>query len=131
MSGPRKERPLWGSGRSAVAQSCTRPLRIGRDGGIRTHDPLTPSQVRYQAALHPDVKGVDVCVGGNFDSNEVGSDPVRLKPDTTLAPTIRTTRMIYALTLLVFRDDTVAVARVAAIARGFAATRSFIRGGSS
>src|SRR5258707_1175459 len=27
---------------------------IGRDGGIRTHDPLTPSQVRYQTALHPD-----------------------------------------------------------------------------
>ena len=26
----------------------------GRDGGIRTHDPLTPSQVRYQAALHPE-----------------------------------------------------------------------------
>ena len=26
----------------------------GRDGGIRTHGPLTPSQVRYQAALHPD-----------------------------------------------------------------------------
>ncbi len=25
---------------------------IGRNGGIRTHDPLTPSQVRYQAALH-------------------------------------------------------------------------------
>src|SRR5205085_8077829 len=24
-----------------------------RDGGIRTHDPLTPSQVRYQAALRP------------------------------------------------------------------------------
>ena len=23
----------------------------GRSGGIRTHDPLTPSQVRYQAAL--------------------------------------------------------------------------------
>ena len=33
-------------------------LKIGRDGGIRTHDPLTPSQVRYQAALHPDVKSV-------------------------------------------------------------------------
>ena len=31
-----------------------RPVNIGRDGGIRTHDPLTPSQVRYQAALHPD-----------------------------------------------------------------------------
>ncbi len=25
--------------------------RHGRSGGIRTHDPLTPSQVRYQAAL--------------------------------------------------------------------------------
>jgi hypothetical protein len=24
----------------------------GRNGGIRTHDPLTPSQVRYRAALH-------------------------------------------------------------------------------
>ena len=23
----------------------------GRSGGIRTHDPLTPSQVRYRAAL--------------------------------------------------------------------------------
>ena len=36
---------------------CCGPLRadlIGRDGGIRTHDPLTPSQVRYQAALHPE-----------------------------------------------------------------------------
>ena len=29
--------------------------KIGRDGGIRTHDPLTPSQVRYQAALHPEI----------------------------------------------------------------------------
>ena len=26
---------------------------FGRDAGIRTRDPLTPSQVRYQAALHP------------------------------------------------------------------------------
>ena len=25
----------------------------GRDAEIRTRDPLTPSQVRYQAALHP------------------------------------------------------------------------------
>src|SRR4029079_5291312 len=30
---------------------------FGRDGGIRTHDPLTPSQVRYQAALHPESFG--------------------------------------------------------------------------
>jgi hypothetical protein len=27
--------------------------KIGRDDWIRTSDPLTPSQVRYQAALHP------------------------------------------------------------------------------
>src|SRR6185503_16828517 len=53
---------------AAVVMNCRRPIRdaasmtlyhsqllekIGRDGGIRTHDPLTPSQVRYQAALHP------------------------------------------------------------------------------
>ncbi len=29
-------------------------LKNGRSGGIRTHDPLTPSQVRYQAALRSD-----------------------------------------------------------------------------
>ena len=28
-------------------------MDIGRDAEIRTRDPLTPSQVRYQAALHP------------------------------------------------------------------------------
>jgi hypothetical protein len=27
---------------------------FGRDGGIRTRDPLHPMQVRYQAALRPD-----------------------------------------------------------------------------
>lgn len=27
---------------------------IGRDGGIRTHDPQSPRLMRYQAALHPD-----------------------------------------------------------------------------
>jgi hypothetical protein len=26
----------------------------GRSGGIRTHDPLSPRQVRYQAALRSD-----------------------------------------------------------------------------
>ena len=30
------------------------PEKIGRDDWIRTSDPLTPSQVRYQAAPHPD-----------------------------------------------------------------------------
>ncbi len=29
-------------------------LFFGRDGEIRTHDPLHPMQVRYRAALHPD-----------------------------------------------------------------------------
>ena len=29
-------------------------LLVGRDGEIRTHDPLHPMQVRYRAALHPD-----------------------------------------------------------------------------
>ena len=30
------------------------PINIGRDDWIRTSDPLTPSQVRYQTAPHPD-----------------------------------------------------------------------------
>ena len=29
---------------------------IGRRGGIRTRDPLHPMQVRYQAALHAEVR---------------------------------------------------------------------------
>lgn len=32
-------------------------LVIGRDSGIRTHDPYSPRVVRYQAALCPDIKG--------------------------------------------------------------------------
>ena len=32
---------------------------IGRDDWIRTSDPLTPSQVRYQAALHPAFDRID------------------------------------------------------------------------
>ena len=35
-------------------QSRLSPMCIGRDDWIRTSDPLTPSQVRYQAAPHPD-----------------------------------------------------------------------------
>ena len=31
-----------------------RPVCIGRGGGIRTHDPLLPKQMRYQAALRPE-----------------------------------------------------------------------------
>src|ERR1022692_4925687 len=29
--------------------------KFGRGGEIRTHDPLRPRQVRYQAALRPDI----------------------------------------------------------------------------
>ncbi len=29
-------------------------VNFGRDGVIRTHDPLHPMQVRYQAALRPE-----------------------------------------------------------------------------
>ena len=32
--------------------------RNGRDGEIRTHDPLPPRQMRYQAALRPDMAGI-------------------------------------------------------------------------
>ena len=37
------------------------PLKNGRSGGIRTHDPLTPSQVRYRAALRSDLPKRPVC----------------------------------------------------------------------
>ena len=33
-----------------------RSEKNGRDGEIRTRDPLHPMQVRYQAALRPDLK---------------------------------------------------------------------------
>jgi hypothetical protein len=50
--------------------------KVGRDGGIRTHDPLTPSQVRYQAALHPELLSRPAEAGHYMVV-------VRLKPDTT------------------------------------------------
>ncbi len=34
-------------------------LLYGRDSGIRTHDPYTPSVVRYQTALCPDLCGAE------------------------------------------------------------------------
>ena len=43
---------------NGLAAKAARPLILfllfGRDGGIRTRDPLHPMQVRYQAALRPD-----------------------------------------------------------------------------
>ena len=49
-------------------QSCFPDIRkwlelfdvIGRGGGIRTRDPLCPRQVRYQAALRPDVFNISI-----------------------------------------------------------------------
>src|SRR5262245_14714858 len=41
----------------SVADVLLRWRRIGRDGEIRTRDPLHPMQVRYQAAPRPDRGG--------------------------------------------------------------------------
>jgi hypothetical protein len=38
---------------NTVLPPCYPKLKINRDDWIRTSDPLTPSQVRYQAAPHP------------------------------------------------------------------------------
>ena len=38
-----------------VRNTSTKLAKIGRDDWIRTSDPLTPSQVRYQAAPHPEI----------------------------------------------------------------------------
>ena len=37
----------------------------GRGGGIRTHDPLLPKQMRYQAALRPDTRKRILASPGN------------------------------------------------------------------
>ena len=51
-----------------------RPVNIGRDDWIRTSDPLTPSQVRYQAALHPVLNSVrrSLGEGGLYSPTQVG-----------------------------------------------------------
>lgn len=43
---------------AALEQSGDWVGEFGRSGQIRTDDPLTPSQVRYQAALHSDGAGI-------------------------------------------------------------------------
>ena len=40
-------------------------LKNGRGGGIRTPDPLLPKQMRYQAALRPDV--LSDCIADRFN----------------------------------------------------------------
>ena len=56
---------------------------IGRGGEIRTHDPLRPRQVRYQAALRPD----NYC---SFDSKPLPSVKILLVMPKGLknAPTV-------------------------------------------
>jgi hypothetical protein len=44
---------------------------IGRDGEIRTRDPLNPIQVRYQAALRPD-RAPRARASGDFTSDLAG-----------------------------------------------------------
>ena len=47
--------PEYNGRKVRVARRCEKIRReVGRDDRIRTCDPLTPSQVRYQAALHPE-----------------------------------------------------------------------------
>lgn len=56
----------WASIYSTASVNKKRPAAIklkvfdvtGRDGVIRTHDPLHPMQVRYQAALRPDERAI-------------------------------------------------------------------------
>ena len=60
--------------RSAHKKSPTQSVRllVGRDGEIRTHDPLHPMQVRYRAALHPDLMfdvAETISPGGNAHGN--------------------------------------------------------------
>jgi hypothetical protein len=60
--------PVWCTAAKGDRANAKKPADLGfhrdqracalrRDGGIRTRDPLTPSQVRYQAALRPGTAG--------------------------------------------------------------------------
>ena len=60
----------------------------GRGGGIRTHDPLRPRQVRYQAALRPDIYGF-------FDSTLLPAHRAfKLELASNRAPRIPTIRLL-------------------------------------
>ena len=62
---------------------------LGRSGGIRTHDPFTPSKVRYQAALRSDISFIRPL--GHF-GNSLLSVPARLKTHLNLDETGTLTR---------------------------------------
>ncbi len=55
----------FGFGVHKKSQTLCVRLFIGRDGEIRTHDPLHPMQVRYRAALHPDKMRLNGSKHGN------------------------------------------------------------------
>ena len=66
------------------------PKLIGRDGVIRTHDPLHPMQVRYQAALRPDeFEIISVCCFGMiYEFTQIAQDieySFQFSSDLTLA----------------------------------------------
>ena len=50
--------------KNSKAPDCSEALiLLGRDGEIRTHDPLHPMQVRYRAALHPEKQRIPLVFG--------------------------------------------------------------------
>ncbi len=52
LSYGRKLRGCWDTSPTGTTTSTAKTT--GRGGGIRTHDPLLPKQMRYQAALRPE-----------------------------------------------------------------------------
>jgi hypothetical protein len=50
-------------------------IKVGRDAEIRTRDPLTPSQVRYQAALHPEVTTELIAIFNRAIVHSIINDP--------------------------------------------------------
>ena len=58
--------------RSPNSQTCENAKNFGRGDWIRTSDPLRPRQVRYQAALRPDLSTVAY---GKADSEDLPSYP--------------------------------------------------------
>ncbi len=50
---------------------------IGRAGGIRTHDPLLPKQMRYQTALRPDLARPAEVIQGLTSTEQCSEAQVR------------------------------------------------------
>lgn len=64
--------------RRGLARGRTPDSQDGRDGRIRTDDPLPPRQMRYQAALRPDVLRVPpLRAGGKYNGGTSPRPPRR------------------------------------------------------